>query len=129
MHKFLKNFYYIITAISLIFFLKINYIFADETLIGLNASAKHYCTCLFISNMEQEYCDTSYDLIMSASTNNDLFKQIKMLGYEANFEKIDTTNKSIEDVVQKYTFMLEQEIKKYPEQYFWVHKRWKTKKI
>ena len=50
-------------------------------------------------------------------------------GYEANFEKIDTTNKSIEDVVQKYTFMLEQEIKKYPEQYFWVHKRWKTKKI
>ena len=87
MHKFLKNFYYIITAISLIFFLKINYIFVDETLIVLNASAKHYCTCLFISNMEQEYCDTSYDLIMSASTNNDLFKQIKMLGYEADFEK------------------------------------------
>jgi len=87
MHKFLKNFYYIITAISLIFFLKINYTFADETLIGLNASAKHYCTCLFISNMEGEYCDTSYDLIMSASTNNDLFKQIKMLGYEADFEK------------------------------------------
>ena len=50
-------------------------------------------------------------------------------GYEANFEKIDTNNKSIEDIVQKYTFMLEQEIKKYPEQYFWVHKRWKTKKI
>ena len=37
--------------------------------------------------MEKEYCDTSYDLIMSASTNNDLFKQIKMLGYEADFEK------------------------------------------
>jgi len=87
MHKFLKNFYYIITFITLIFLLKINYAIADDTLIGLNATAKHYCTCIFISNMEKEYCDSSYDLIMSASTDEDLLKQIKMLGYEADFEK------------------------------------------
>ena len=86
MHKFLKNFYYIITFITLIFLLKINYSIADDTLIGLNATAKHYCTCIFISNMEKEYCDSSYDLIMSASTDEDLLKQIKMLGYEADFE-------------------------------------------
>ena len=47
--------------------------------------------------------------------------------HEANFERIDTTNMSIEDTVQKYTSMLEQRIRKYPEQYFWPHKRWKTK--
>ena len=87
MHKFLKNFYYIITVITLIFLLKINYVMADDTLIGLNATAKHYCTCIFISNMEKEYCDSSYDLIMSASTDEDLLKQIKMLGYKADFEK------------------------------------------
>ena len=87
MHKFLKNFYYIITAITLIFLLKINYSIADDTLIGLNATAKHYCTCIFISNLEKDYCDSSYDLIMSASTDEDLLKQIKMLGYEADFEK------------------------------------------
>ena len=87
MHKFLKNFYYIITVITLIFLLKINYAISDDTLIGLNATAKHYCTCIFISNMEKEYCDSSYDLIMSASTDGDLLKQIKMLGYEADFEK------------------------------------------
>jgi len=87
MHKFLKNFYYIIAAITLIFLLKINYIMADDTLIGLNATAKHYCTCIFISNLETDYCDSSYDLIMSASTDEDLLKQIKMLGYEADFEK------------------------------------------
>ena len=56
----------------------------------------------------------------AAKTNN---------GYKANFERIDTNNKSIEEIVQKYTSMLEQEIKEYPEQYFWVHKRWKTKKV
>ena len=48
-------------------------------------------------------------------------------GHEANFERIDTNNMATEDIVQKYTRMLEQRIKKYPEQYFWVHKRWKTK--
>jgi len=87
MHKFLKNFYYIIAVITLIFLLKINYAMADDTLIGLNATAKHYCTCIFISNMETDYCDSSYDLIMSASTDEDLLKQIKILGYKADFEK------------------------------------------
>ena len=87
MHKFLKNFYYIITFITLIFLSKINYAIADDTLIGLNATAKHYCTCIFISNMKKEYCDSSYDLIMSASVDEDLLKQIKMLGYETDFEK------------------------------------------
>ena len=87
MHKFLKNFYYIIAAITLIFLLKINYIMADDTLIGLNATAKHYCTCIFISNLQKDYCDTSYDLIMSASTDEDLLKQIKILGYKADFGK------------------------------------------
>ena len=103
MHKFLKNFYYIITFITLIFLIKVNYAIADATLIGLNATAKHYCTCIFISNMEKEYCDSSYDLIMSASTDADLLKQIKMLGYEADFE-----NKEIiieyEDYKIKSTF-------------------------
>ena len=56
----------------------------------------------------------------AAKTNN---------GYKANFERIDTNNKSIEEIVQKYTSLLEQEIKESPEQYFWVHKRWKTKKV
>ena len=60
---------------------------ADDTLIGLNATAKHYCVCIFISNLEKGYCDSSYDLIMSASTDEDLLKQIKMLGYKADFEK------------------------------------------
>ena len=86
MHDFLKNFYYIITVITLIFLLKINYAMADDTLLGLNATAKHYCTCIFISKLEKNYCDSSYDLIM-ASTDADLLNQIKMIGYKADLEK------------------------------------------
>ena len=90
MHNFFKNFYYIISVITLIFLLKINYAMADDTLIGLNATAKHYCTCIFISKLEKNYCDSSYDLIM-ASTDSDLLNQIKMIGYEVDFEKKEIT--------------------------------------
>ena len=86
MHNYLKDFYYIITVITLIFLLKINYAMADDTLIGLNATAKHYCTCIFVSKLEKNYFDSSYSLIM-ASTDADLLNQIKMIGYEADFEK------------------------------------------
>ena len=102
MHNFLKNFYYIITVITLIFLLKINYAMADDTLLGLNATAKHYCTCIFISKLEKDYCDSSYDLIM-ASTDVDLLSQIKMIGYELDFEKKEIVIKH-EDYKIKSTF-------------------------
>lgn len=37
-------------------------------------------------------------------------------------------SKNVEKITQTYTSILESYIKKYPEQYFWFHKRWKTKK-
>ena len=56
------------------------------------------------------------------------FSMVKINNHhEANFERIDTENISIENMVQKYTSILEKKIKEYPEQYFWLHKRWKTK--
>ena len=102
MHNFLKNFYYIITVITLIFLLKINYAMADDTLLGLNATAKHYCTCIFISKLEKDYCDLSYDLIM-ASTDADLLNQIKIIGYEADLENKEIIIKH-EDYKIKSTF-------------------------
>jgi KDO2-lipid IV(A) lauroyltransferase len=35
-------------------------------------------------------------------------------------------NDTIEIITQKYTSILEAFIRKYPEQYFWFHRRWKT---
>ena len=47
--------------------------------------------------------------------------------YQVEFLPINPKKKSIEDITQLYTTMIEQSIKKYPEQYFWFHNRWKTK--
>jgi len=54
--------------------------------------------------------------------------------YKENFQKyiiefsiINTTTKDIKHITQDYTTQLENYIKKYPDQYFWFHRRWKTK--
>ena len=48
--------------------------------------------------------------------------------YILNIEPVKTQNKSdIESITISYTRLLENVIKKHPEQYFWFHRRWKTK--
>ena len=47
--------------------------------------------------------------------------------YRVEFIPINPKKKSIEYITQLYTTIIEQSIKKYPEQYFWFHNRWKTK--
>jgi len=37
------------------------------------------------------------------------------------------SNSNIETITQSFTFMLEKIITAYPKQYFWIHRRWKTK--
>ena len=48
--------------------------------------------------------------------------------YHIHFKAINTKNKNIEQITQEYTKLLELYIKQYPDQYFWFHRRWKTKK-
>ena len=48
--------------------------------------------------------------------------------YNIEIVPVKTNTNSIEQITQNYTSILESYIKKYPEQYFWFHKRWKTKK-
>ena len=47
--------------------------------------------------------------------------------YQVEFIPINPDKKSVKDITQLYTSVIEQSIKKYPEQYFWFHNRWKTK--
>ncbi len=47
--------------------------------------------------------------------------------YEIRFIPLKTESKDIFEITQEYTNILENCIKKYPEQYFWFHRRWKTK--
>ncbi len=56
-------------------------------LINLNATAKHYCTCIFISNLDSDSCDEAYDRIIYGSINNyELVDQIKIIGHEVDLE-------------------------------------------
>jgi KDO2-lipid IV(A) lauroyltransferase len=60
--------------------------------------------------------------IIIALCNKNSFKN-----YKINFIPIDTSKKSVQEITQTYTTILEQNIIKSPEQYFWFHRRWKTK--
>ena len=108
MHIVFQNIYNILIIFISFFFININNVKSDEILIGLNASAKHYCVCFFISEMKSDYCDEAYDRIISASISNDeLFNQIKLLGYNKDEEKkeisIDYENYNIVSVFTEET--------------------------
>jgi KDO2-lipid IV(A) lauroyltransferase len=48
--------------------------------------------------------------------------------YRISFELYENPHKEIEEIVFDYTKHFENVIRKYPDQYFWLHKRWHTKK-
>tara|TARA_B100001250_G_scaffold399910_1_gene409833 strand:- start:959 stop:1810 length:852 start_codon:yes stop_codon:yes gene_type:complete len=53
--------------------------------------------------------------------------QINYKKYEINLIPLSINKITVEDITQDYTTILEKYIVKYPEQYFWFHRRWKTK--
>jgi len=53
--------------------------------------------------------------------------KINFRKYIIHFNAIDTSSKKIKTITQVYTSQLEEYIKQYPYQYFWFHRRWKTK--
>ena len=56
-----------------------------------------------------------------------LCNQNNYKSYKINFIPIDTIGKGVQEITQTYTKVLEENIIKYPNQYFWFHRRWKTK--
>ena len=44
-------------------------------------------------------------------------------------QKIEPKETTVESITQTFTLMLEEKIRTYPEQYFWFHRRWKTKPL
>lgn len=47
--------------------------------------------------------------------------------YNIPYDNLPETKKDqIREITQRYSSLLESYVRKYPEQYFWMHKRWKT---
>lgn len=58
-------------------------------------------------------------VVMTLRTGNGKFKSI--------FKEVSVhVDDTIESVTQRYTTVMENIIRRYPEQYFWMHRRWKT---
>ncbi len=56
--------------------------------------------------------------------------QNKPNDYTIEFHPIKTApDATVELITQSYTSLLEEYVRRYPEQYFWFHRRWKTKPI
>ena len=66
------------------------------------------------------HLNTAAPIMMGACTQKGFQK------YEIRFFQVDTSIQNIERITQSYTNLLEECIRKNPEQYFWFHKRWKT---
>jgi KDO2-lipid IV(A) lauroyltransferase len=47
--------------------------------------------------------------------------------YQIEFISVYPKSNSVQDITQAYTTIIEKMVIKYPEQYFWFHRRWKTK--
>lgn len=54
--------------------------------------------------------------------------QNKPNNYTIEFHPVKiASDATIESITQSYTSLLEEYVRRYPEQYFWFHRRWKTK--
>jgi KDO2-lipid IV(A) lauroyltransferase len=49
--------------------------------------------------------------------------------YQVEFLPVIPKSQTIKDITQAYTSILEKIVRQHPEQYFWFHRRWKTKPI
>jgi KDO2-lipid IV(A) lauroyltransferase len=49
--------------------------------------------------------------------------------YVIKFIPVNTLKKGVQEITQAYTRILEENIIKNPDQYFWFHRRWKTKYV
>ena len=100
----LKNKFYILSLlISTVIFLN-NVVKADELGIFLGAVSKHYCTCIFVSELEPFYCNTMLEnLITSSLEDSELASASKEMKVDVNSD-IYEINISIADRGVKSVF-------------------------
>ena len=76
---FLKTTYSLFFYI-LIFFSTLSYALSDELDIILGATTKHYCSCLFVSELSKERCDRMFERsISNAVSEPELISEIKKI--------------------------------------------------
>ncbi len=67
------------------------------------------------------------EVIFGYSYYNEKTKKYHLIAEKIDFEKSGNTEEDIKNLTQLYTKKIEDAVKRHPDQYFWVHKRWKTR--
>jgi len=87
--------YKLIVIITYVFCLFQSYLLADdknEAIVIMNATSKHFCNCIFISEMNIDFCNESYQRVIS-TTLNDSYEASFISSFEIN---IDDNRKNTE---------------------------------
>ncbi len=87
--------YKLIVIITYILCLFQSYLLADdknEAIVIMNATSKHFCNCIFISEMNIDFCNESYQRVIS-TTLNDSYEASFISSFEIN---IDDNRKNAE---------------------------------
>ena len=78
-----------IAIITYIFCLFQSYLLADdknEAIVIMNATSKHFCNCIFISEMSIDFCKDSYQRVIS-TTLNDSHEASFISSFEINIDE------------------------------------------
>ena len=78
-----------IAIITYIFCLFQSYLLADdknEAIVIMNATSKHFCNCIFISEMNIDFCNDSYQRVIS-TTLNESYEASFISSFEINIDK------------------------------------------
>ncbi len=67
------------------------------------------------------------EVVFGYSYYNEDTKIYHLVAEKIDFERTGNNEEDIKNLTQLYTKKIEDAVKKHPQQYFWVHKRWKTR--
>ena len=73
--------------------------------------------------LSENMLDLLYEKMMAAAENS----RVRVIILAAK-GRVFCAGHDLKEITQEYTSQLESYIKQYPDQYFWFHRRWKTKK-
>ncbi len=109
---------------------------AQKKVVGLVADQNAGSKGIFVPFFGVESSTPAGPAILAVRSNAPMFVSMNIrtgrAAYRAEFQSISYENlpekndEKIREITMRYTSVIESYIRQYPDQYFWMHKRWKT---
>ncbi len=109
---------------------------AQKKVVGLVADQDAGSKGIFVPFFGVESSTPAGPAILAVRSNAPMFVSMIIrtgrTAYRAEFQSIsyenlpENKNEKIREITRRYTSVIESYVRQYPDQYFWMHKRWKT---